>query len=125
MAKGLSDPQEIVSVPTITTGPDDSGASFVFTCDDFDGNEGEQGVTATQEHEDEALTDRRPSFLHPHSASAGSLRIPTMASDDGTADGDATAPALKNPFNFQTQVISTSPVKSVCLDQLFSSGLPR
>jgi len=125
MAKGLSSPQEIVSVPTITTSPDDSGASFVFSCDDFDGNEGEQGVTATHDDEDEALTDRCPAFLHPHSAGAGSLRIPTMASDDGPTDGGAAAPALKNPFNFQTQVISTSPVKSVCLIQLSNSGLPR
>lgn len=56
-------------------------------------------------------------FLRPrHSAS---LRPPTpdsvliMATDDGLASGDSDAQAPKNPFNFQTQFISTGPVKSV------------
>lgn len=117
MATGLSGPQKISSVPTITTSSDDSGASFVFTCDDFDGNEG-KSVTVSHTHDgseqDDSGPDQRHSFLHPHSAGAGSLRVSDMASDDGPADGGAAAPALKNPFNFQTQVISTSPVKSVC-----------
>jgi hypothetical protein len=36
-----------------------------------------------------------------------------MATEDGLANGDSGAPAGKNPFNFQTQFISTGPVKSV------------
>lgn len=37
-----------------------------------------------------------------------------MATEDGLADGGSSPP--KNPFNFQTQFISTGPVKSVrCL----------
>ena len=57
-------------------------------------------------------------FLHPHHST--SLHPPTpdsaflMATEDGLANGGSDAPAPKNPFNFQTQFISTGPVKSVC-----------
>ena len=40
----------------------------------------------------------------------------TMADDAGTGDGDTSSsgvPSEANPFNFQTQFMSTSPVKSV------------
>ena len=56
-------------------------------------------------------------FLHPDSAST--LRPPSPQSPTfftmEHADHGSAGPALKNPFNFQTQVISTSPVKPVCL----------
>ncbi|KAK4147139.1 cation efflux family-domain-containing protein [Dichotomopilus funicola] len=58
-------------------------------------------------------------FLHPDHRPA-SLRPPspellfTMATDDGLANGGtgSNGPAPNNPFNFQTQFISTGPVKS-------------
>ena len=58
-------------------------------------------------------------FLYPRHQST-SLRPPTpdspfpMATEDGLANGGADAHA-PNPFNFQTQFISTGPVKSVRL----------
>jgi hypothetical protein len=66
--------------------------------------------------------ERRPSLspatlLHPHHSP--SLRPPSpeatfaMAAEDGLADGGSNAPTPKNPFNFQTQFISSGPVKSV------------
>ncbi|KAG7288818.1 hypothetical protein NEMBOFW57_005177 [Staphylotrichum longicolle] len=45
-----------------------------------------------------------------------------MATDDGLASGDSDAQAPKNPFNFQTQFISTGPVKS---HQIFQEPPPR
>lgn len=60
-----------------------------------------------------------------HSPSKGSFLAPPSAMSieedsngdaaGGASDGGATmaAPAIKSPFNFQTQVISTAPVKSV------------
>lgn len=55
-----------------------------------------------------------PNLLFPPSATASSssLSLPTMGLEDEAGDSSAAAP--KNPFNFQTQVISTGPVKSVC-----------
>ncbi|KAK1754722.1 cation efflux family-domain-containing protein [Echria macrotheca] len=110
MATGLSGtgPRQIPSVPTIITADeDDDGPAFHLTCDDFD-NQGHAG--------DPVITspDNPPSaFLSP--LSAGSLRASSlsaiMAADDGAVDGPG-VPAVKNPFNFQTQTISTSPVKS-------------
>ncbi|KAK4238507.1 cation efflux family-domain-containing protein [Achaetomium macrosporum] len=94
--------------------------SFQFTCDDYDGDRDRDEPAID-------LADTKPlaasprsspaAFLHPHHATS-SLRPPTpesafaMATDDGLANGDASAAAPKNPFNFQTQFISTAPVKS-------------
>ncbi|KAK3499611.1 cation efflux family-domain-containing protein [Neurospora hispaniola] len=60
-------------------------------------------------------------FLHPDHANLSLLRSPSpdpssfaMASQDGSASpttGESSAPP-KNPFNFQTQIISSGPVKS-------------
>lgn len=62
-------------------------------------------------------------FLHPDHANLSLLRSPSpdpspfaMATQDGSASpttGEFSAPP-KNPFNFQTQIISSGPVKSVC-----------
>ncbi|CEI39592.1 hypothetical protein FVEN_g1881 [Fusarium venenatum] len=43
--------------------------------------------------------------------SSSSLSLPTMNAEDETADSPS-SPGFKNPFNFQTQVISAGPVKS-------------
>ncbi|QPC73482.1 hypothetical protein HYE68_004234 [Fusarium pseudograminearum] len=42
---------------------------------------------------------------------SSSLALPTMNAEDETADSPL-SPGFKNPFNFQTQVISAGPVKS-------------
>lgn len=52
---------------------------------------------------------KEPSMLSPNSAL---LSKPTMVVD-GAADHPSGQSTPTNPFNFQTQVISTSPVKSV------------
>lgn len=59
-----------------------------------------------------------PGLLAPANLKPGLLRpdFPTpadMAEDDPPSAGGSIVPS---PFNFQTQVISTSPVKSVCSD---------
>jgi hypothetical protein len=118
MATGLfdTDTRSKIYAPVIT-GSDDHGTSFSLSFDDGGGQESDVDWSDSPQPQQDSLTpDRRPAFLHP--GSAGSLRPPSpqssflvMASEDG-ANGGA-APALKNPFNFQTQVISTSPVKSV------------
>lgn len=90
-----------------------AGASFQFTFDNYDSRDDSDSTSAATP---QLEPNSHAAFLHPNHAS--SLRPPTpelspsMASDDGQAHGGASAPALKNPFNFQTQVISTSPVKS-------------
>ncbi|RBR11445.1 uncharacterized protein FIESC28_09059 [Fusarium coffeatum] len=43
--------------------------------------------------------------------SSSSLSLPTMNAEDEAGDSPA-SPGFKNPFNFQTQVISAGPVKS-------------
>ncbi|RGP65062.1 cation efflux family [Fusarium sporotrichioides] len=43
--------------------------------------------------------------------SSSSLSLPTMNAEDETSDSPL-SPGFKNPFNFQTQVISAGPVKS-------------
>lgn len=45
-------------------------------------------------------------------ASSSSLSLPTMSAEDEAGDSPA-SPGFKNPFNFQTQVYSAGPVKSV------------
>lgn len=45
--------------------------------------------------------------------SSSSLSLPTMNAEDEAGDSPS-SPGFKNPFNFQTQVISAGPVKSVC-----------
>ncbi|RGP60693.1 cation efflux family [Fusarium longipes] len=44
-------------------------------------------------------------------AASSSLSLPKMNAEDETVDSP-TSPGFKNPFNFQTQVISAGPVKS-------------
>jgi hypothetical protein len=131
MATGLSgiEPRQTTAhAPPIITGSDDSGASFFLTVDD--GGPSSETDTETAEssyhiyQQPVQTPDRRSALLHPDSA--GSLRPPSpqhsfpgMASEDGPADAGAAVAALKNPFNFQTQVISTSPVKPVCFPYPF------
>jgi len=122
MATGFSDidKQKTPRAPVIT-GSDDNGTSIFLTFDDSSRDEKEAETTDYPQHlqqQDILTPDRRPTLLHPGSAS--SLRPLTlehsfspMAFEDGTANAGVAAPTLKNPFNFQTQVISTSPVKSV------------
>ncbi|KAK0668843.1 cation efflux family-domain-containing protein, partial [Cercophora samala] len=96
--------------------------SFHFVCDDFDLDRQQQ--QSGQNHPNnnpEAAPSPRSSpaaFLDPYSHHP-SLRPPTpdhlfssMSSEGGLAANGGDAPALKNPFNFQTQIISSGPVKS-------------
>lgn len=105
-------------------------SSFRFTCDDYDEERdrdqdrhrqtaGSAPVLPPEPEELRAETPRSnpAAFLHPQHTP--SLRPPspesvfTMASEDGAANGAPSAPPAKNPFNFQTQFISTAPIKSV------------
>ena len=121
--------------PAFVVGDNTHGEpSFQFTCDDYDGDQ-------NQNNEPEPAPLRFPdsshlfaasprsspaTFLHPEYST--SLRPPTpeyafpMASENGLANGGGTSP-VKNPFNFQTQFISTAPVKSVCYLSLKSPCL--
>ncbi|KAL2133286.1 hypothetical protein VTI74DRAFT_2587 [Chaetomium olivicolor] len=99
--------------------------SFQFTCDDYDGDRPQQQQQRNTVTEPATTTapgpkprlaasprSRPATFLHPDDAS---LRSPasasfSMAIEDGLANGGSSPP--KNPFNFQTQFISTAPVKS-------------
>ncbi|KAK4679229.1 cation diffusion zinc membrane transporter Zrg17 [Podospora pseudoanserina] len=115
--------------------------SFHFVCDDFDLDQQQQQPgrshpnnepEATVRSEPEAAPFSSPvqhylapsprsspaAFLDPYSHHP-SLRPPTpdhlfnsMSSDGGLAANGGDAPAMKNPFNFQTQIISSGPVKS-------------
>lgn len=81
--------------------------------EDEDDVEAESVAIQRQLNHDAALyNSSAPSLLFPPSATASSssLSLPTMGLEDETGDSSAAAP--KNPFNFQTQVISTGPVKS-------------
>ncbi|KAL2262993.1 hypothetical protein VTK26DRAFT_8659 [Humicola hyalothermophila] len=93
--------------------------SFRFTCDDYDGD-GHNEPDPPHAKDSQCLLAAPPrsspaSFLHPDYSP--SLRPPTpeyaapMASGNVQANGGASSP-VKNPFNFQTQFISTVPVKS-------------
>ncbi|KAK0735634.1 cation efflux family-domain-containing protein [Apiosordaria backusii] len=115
--------------------------SFHFVCDDFDldqqqsdqnhPNNNPEGTIRTQPpevapfpspgHQYLAPSPRSSpaAFLDPYSHHQTSLRPPTpdhlfnsMSSEGGLAANGGDAPALKNPFNFQTQIISSGPVKS-------------
>lgn len=98
--------------------------SFRFTCDDFD-RDPAGSASARSPGSERFLADFSPNspagLLHPQRAI--SLRPPTpdrsfgMASEDAVPNGGSGSPAPKNPFNFQTQFISTGPVKSVCCRQ--------
>lgn len=92
--------------------------SFHFTCDDFDRDRDSASTTVPVPEPFLAESSRSSpaAFLHPHHAT--SLRPPTpdysnMAHEDGLINRASGSPAPKNPFNFQTQFISTGPVKSV------------
>ncbi|KAM6522652.1 cation diffusion zinc membrane transporter Zrg17 [Fusarium falciforme] len=80
---------------------------------DEDEVEAESVPIQRQLNRDAALhNSSTPNLLFPPSAtgSSSSLSLPTMGLEDEAGDSSAAAP--KNPFNFQTQVISTAPVKS-------------
>lgn len=53
------------------------------------------------------------SFLHPDSQHSARRLSPAMAPDSASANGGPAAVTPSNPFNFQTQSMSVSPVKSV------------
>lgn len=73
------------------------------------------GATSPQHEVTSGSGPPSPSLLHPHSYSPG-LRPPTRysMSDESSHDDDfpSQAPSGAGPFNFQTQFISTTPVKS-------------
>jgi hypothetical protein len=84
------------------------------------------GATSPQHEASSGSGPPSPSLLHPHSYSPG-LRPPAPTfkysmPDESSHDGEfpsqaaaaAGAPVAASPFNFQTQFISTTPVKSVC-----------
>ncbi|KAK4195950.1 cation efflux family-domain-containing protein, partial [Triangularia verruculosa] len=139
MAPGLKpslQPPGTPPTPVFVTGQQGE-PEFQFVCDDFDLNQPRQ---SDQNHpnnnprtEPEAAPFSSPvqhylapsprsspaAFLDPHYSSRTSLRPPTpdhlfnsMSSEGGLAPNGGDAPALRNPFNFQTQVISSGPVKS-------------
>ena len=116
MAPGPSgiDPQTPQPGPAFAA-EDDQGATFVLT---FDGDDDDCDTEpALPDPSTVDVPDLKPaSFLRPESASLLSplsASFPPMAYEDGPGPAPAGVGALKNPFNFQTQVISTSPVKSV------------
>ncbi|KAK4177707.1 cation efflux family-domain-containing protein [Triangularia setosa] len=115
--------------------------SFHFVCDDFDldqqqldQNHPNNNPEGTAQTEPETAPSSSPiqhylapsprsspaAFLDPHYSSQTSLRQPkpdhlfnsSMSSEAGLAANGSDVPALKNPFNFQTQIISSGPVKS-------------
>ena len=111
--------------------------SFPFSCDDDDDGDGDDGDprylgspvahSPGRNHFLAASPRSSPAtFLYPRHQST-LLRPPTpdspflMATEDGLANGGSDAHAPKNPFNFQTQFISTGPVKSVRLLASLSS----
>ncbi|KAK4250224.1 cation efflux family-domain-containing protein [Corynascus novoguineensis] len=95
--------------------------SFQFTCNDYDRDRDQQKTDppladSLEEHEPFLAASPRSSpaaFLHPDHSTSPRLRSSdpafTMSTDDGPESGGSPA---KNPFNFQTQFISTGPVKS-------------
>ncbi|GAB1314128.1 cation diffusion zinc membrane transporter Zrg17 [Madurella fahalii] len=120
MAPGLPaiEPPGPPPAPILVAPGDGHGEpSFHFTCDDFDRDRDSASTTAPDPERFLAESSRSSpaAFLHPHRAA--SLRPPTpeysnMAHDDGVGNAGSGSPAPKNPFNFQTQFISTGPVKS-------------
>lgn len=117
MAPGPSgiDPHRLQPAPAFAA-EDDQGATFVLTFDDDAPPSPDCDTEPAPPTLD--IPDRKPaSFLRPESASLLSplsASFPPMAYDDGPGAAPVGGVgALKNPFNFQTQVISTSPVKSV------------
>ncbi|KAK3378357.1 cation efflux family-domain-containing protein [Podospora didyma] len=105
------------------------GSSFLFTCDDYDRHEPTPTTAAAIQspthahahaHAYDCFVATSPQsgpapFLHPHHAHSLRPRTPESAftmSENGLANGSSLAPAAKNPFNFQTEFITTSPVKS-------------
>ncbi|SPQ21894.1 611bb050-2d2e-4a22-ad9b-d0a8d01531fe [Thermothielavioides terrestris] len=90
---------------------------FSVICDDDDQDQAGGGQDGRDNHDDdtESLLST-PAFLHPHHATSPRPptpeRTPAMATEDRLASGGVSASPPKNPFNFQTQFISTAPVKS-------------
>ncbi|KAL2266357.1 hypothetical protein VTJ83DRAFT_5709 [Remersonia thermophila] len=95
----------------------DSPFQFNVTCHDHDRPDQEPPPSDRLRVLPTSRQGTSADFLHPHRSTT--LRPPTtasasiMASEDGVADagGSSGSPAPKNPFNFQTQYISTAPVK--------------
>ncbi len=123
------DPPNTPPTPAIEgLDPGDQATSFRFTCDDYSRHESDPPVTTPQEDPPPGRlrlgTSPRSSpatFLHPHHTTSLCPPSPgsssAMATEDSLAHGAPAAPAARNPFNFQTQVISTSPVKPVRVDK--------
>ncbi|KAF4341913.1 hypothetical protein FBEOM_4153 [Fusarium beomiforme] len=82
---------------------------------DFAGDQENDSVAINRQlnRESAAQNSAASNLLIPSSAAASSssLSLPTMGGEDEKGDS-AKVPGFKNPFNFQTQVISTGPVKS-------------
>jgi hypothetical protein len=85
-----------------------------FTDGGVDKNNGSIGINRQLNH-NAVAQNSAANLLIPSTTttSSSSLSLPTMNAEDETADSPL-SPGFKNPFNFQTQVISAGPVKSVC-----------
>lgn len=117
MASGLPDDRPNVSSsatwPTIVAPNDD--ADTLLDSVPYAGDERFIEVPNRDHDRDSSAPPRSPLLLRPQSQgyrpSTPTLTF-SMASDDATTEG-ATSASTPSPFNFQTQFISTSPVKSV------------
>lgn len=125
----LPKPQGTPPTPAIVAPDDNHGEpSFQFTCDDYDGDndqahhhdhdQDEHIIELSAANPPERKHSLSPAtLLHPHHSP--SLRPPAlestfaMATEGGLVDGGSNGPTPKNPFNFQTQFISSGPVKPV------------
>ncbi|EAQ90632.1 hypothetical protein CHGG_02567 [Chaetomium globosum CBS 148.51] len=123
----LPKPQGTPPTPAIVAPDDNHGEpSFQFTCDDYDGDndqahhhdhdQDEHIIELSAANPPERKHSLSPAtLLHPHHSP--SLRPPAlestfaMATEGGLVDGGSNGPTPKNPFNFQTQFISSGPVK--------------
>ncbi|KAG8666441.1 cation diffusion zinc membrane transporter Zrg17 [Fusarium poae] len=83
-----------------------------FTDGGVDKNNGSIGINRQLNH-NAVAQNSAANLLIPSTTttSSSSLSLPTMNAEDETADSPL-SPGFKNPFNFQTQVISAGPVKS-------------
>ncbi|KAF5238141.1 hypothetical protein FANTH_10437 [Fusarium anthophilum] len=82
---------------------------------DFGGDQENDSIAVNRQLNREAIAQNSATsnllIPSPAAASSSSLSLPTMGGEDEKGDS-AASPGFKNPFNFQTQVISTGPVKS-------------